>query len=420
MRAIRNLKAGERVVVTDDPVITLRWPTWTPHHEALKGSTLTVESVERNYVMLNTPRGSMGFSKRWLSRPVVDKSKKSTGRIPTKVKKSNLPKIGIHTILGQPKAKKHLGVAIKHNLPVLLVGDTGTGKTTIIKDIADGRKQTVLRFSITGETTVDEFVGKYVLEAGETKWQDGILLYAMKAGHWLVVDEVNVALPEILFVLHSLLDDDKQVLVTQHDGEIIKPHAEFRFFGTMNPVDEYAGTKDLNKAFKSRFGMILELKYPPAKIERQIVELKGETTPEMAALLVDIGLAIRKAKANDEVFFTCSTRDLIQTAKLVEPLGIDDALTVGIVNKGNGDEKKLREIIAKLVSGYEEAIAENITLNIEMAITLNKAKEQLIAQQKDIEKKIRAEILAELKAKKKGTTKKTTKKRLSLAEKLKL
>lgn len=312
-----------------------------------------------------------------------------------------------HTILGQQTAKKHLEVAIERNLPVLLVGDTGTGKTTIVKDLADKHRKRVLRFSITGETTVDEFVGKYVLENGATVWQDGILLYAMKAGHWLVVDEVNVALPEILFVLHSLLDDDRAVTVTQHEGELVKPDDRFRFFGTMNPVDEYAGTKDLNKAFKSRFGMILNIDYPAPKVERQVVEVKGRTTPEVASLLVDIGLQIRKAKKADEVFFTCSTRDLIQTAQLVEPLGVLDALKIGLVNKANGDTEKVEAIIKRTVADYESAIEQNIELNINQAIALHDAKQRLIEQKKVLEATIRAKVEKELKAKQRDTKTKT-------------
>jgi len=401
--AVRNIREGDRVIITDSPGYPQRYPHFNQARmsEYLGKEAIVTEVIRSitgsskwmTMVKLDIDEGRFSWATRWLNRPTGYKKRATRALIPTKPKTKT--EMGIYEILGQDKAKKHIKVAIERNLPVLLVGDTGTGKTTIVKDLAEQAGKKYLRFNLTGETTVDEFVGKYVLEAGETNWQDGVLLYAMKQGLWLIVDEVNVALPEILFVLHSLLDDEQAVLVSQHESEVVRPHQDFRFFGTMNPVDEYAGTKDLNKAFKSRFGMILQLDYPSPKIETQVVERKGNTTPEVASLLVDIGLAIRRAKARDEVFYTCSTRDLIQTAKLVEPLGLQDALTIGLVNKANGDTKAIQTIIKNLVADYETAIEQRVELNIEHAITIHQAKERLLEQ----ETKLKAQWQAELEAK---------------------
>ncbi len=110
-----------------------------------------------------------------------------------------LPKVVTpHTILGQATAMRQLKIAAKQNIAALLVGDTGTGKTTLVKDVADQVKAEYIRFNLTGETTVEEFVGKYTLEGGATKWQDGVLLTAMKKGQWLIVDEI-ISLAGVLF-----------------------------------------------------------------------------------------------------------------------------------------------------------------------------------------------------------------------------
>lgn len=304
-----------------------------------------------------------------------------------------LPKtMTAHTILGQDKIKKHLKVAIEANMPVLLVGDTGTGKTTIVKDLADKVQKTWVRFNLTGETTVEEFVGKYTLSNGETQWQDGVLLSAMKQGHWLIVDEVNVALPEILFVLHSLLDDERAVMVANHDGEVVKPHEQFRFFATMNPVDEYAGTKDLNKAFKSRFGMILNMDYPTPRFETAILESKGQVDGQLAAKLVDIAVTLRKAKKAGQIFYTCSTRDLLQVAALAKPLGIAEAIKVAIVSKANGDGRAVIDLIKRIDQAYaqvEAVTGENLNIEIlesKMAEFQVKSQE-LEARAKDLDRK---------------------------------
>lgn len=264
------------------------------------------------------------------------------------------------SILGQEKNLQHLEFGIKQNLNILLTGETGTGKTSMIRELAQITGNQVVRFTLTGETTVDEFVGKYELENKNTIWKDGVLIRALKEGHWLVVDEINAALPEILFVLHSLLDDDRYVMVSNHDGEIVRPHSNFRFFATMNPMEEYAGTKELNKAFASRFDMVLRVDYPDAQSEINILAQKTGVPPQEAELMVGIAQQLRKLKAEHKLFYTCSTRDLLQWAKLLQAgMELHDAFTCALVHKSGTDAQSVVEVakehlkgVAKLMEKY--------------------------------------------------------------------
>lgn len=290
--------------------------------------------------------------------------------------------MGENDIIGQDHNKKILKVAIADDLPTLIIGETGTGKTTIIREQAIHEGRDIIRFSITGETTVDEFVGKYELEAGKTVWRDGVLLDAMRNGKWLVADEVNAALPEILFVLHSLLDDDKQVTVTQHGGEVVKPHENFRFFATMNPTDEYAGTKELNKAFQSRFNVVLKMHYPSPTIESKIVAGKSGASMDDATKMADVAAALRKAKENDKIFYTCSTRDLIHWGGLIKHLNPQDAFIVSILNKCNGDEDEVKKIFEHVIGAYLKLEKRDHTLTVDW---LEKAKAKFDQEKKDFE-----------------------------------
>lgn len=258
------------------------------------------------------------------------------------------------SILGQEKNIRFIDVAVKKSMPVLLIGETGSGKTTMVKEQAHKNKRKVLRFNLTGETTVDEFIGKYILEEKKTVWQDGILLTAMKEGHWLVVDEVNVALPEILFVLHSLLDDDRAVTVTSHESEVVTPHEDFRFFATMNPVEEYSGTKDLNKAFLSRFPMILHVDYPDQATEIKVLRQETEIGEKEATMISEVAVLLRRSKKANEIFYTCSTRDLIQWALLTPEIGLGSAFEVTIASKAKADEKRIVEIVNKVMEVAEK------------------------------------------------------------------
>lgn len=296
-------------------------------------------------------------------------------------------------IVGQDKVKKHLEVAVLKNMPVLLVGDTGTGKTSVVREMAMQRKQKWMRFNLTGETTVDDFVGKYTLKNGNTDWLNGILIQAMLGGYWLILDEINVALPEILFVLHSLLDDDKMIVLTQKDGSELRPHKDFRFFATMNPVDEYAGTKDLNKAFKSRFNMIINMHYPEMETEVQIVQQKCKIKEMEARKIVDFGQWARKAKKDDEIFYTCSTRDLIQWGNLLDCLTMQEAFDVAVLNKANGDRDKMIEFYKTLMKEYKTLEKSKIELSVDgfnkEIATINADKAELAEERKEFNTEIK-------------------------------
>lgn len=330
------------------------------------------------------------------TRVVVPRKKKAE---PVVVPKGT---IGKDEIIGQDINKSILKVGIDKDLPVLLIGDTGTGKTSIIREQAGVYGKDVARFSITGETTVDEFVGKYELENGKTVWKDGILLDAMKNGKWLVCDEVNVALPEILFVLHSLLDDDHFVTVTNHNHEVVKPHKDFRFFATMNPPEEYAGTKELNKAFQSRFAIILTLHYPPAKVEAKIVSDKTGVKLEDATKMADVAVALRKAKKDEKIFYTCSTRDLLHWGGLCDVLDPGEAFRVSILNKAGTESETVYDIYSHIIKRYITLEQPNVELTVDWfeneAKKIVEDRKAFEAQKEQTRKDITKEIIAKLTA----------------------
>ncbi len=180
-------------------------------------------------------------------------------------------------IVGYEDILEDIKYAVEKNLPTLLIGETGIGKTSLIRYVAQQNKKEYRRLNLNGQTTIDEFVGKTLLNKDGTFWQDGVLTDAMKKGHWLILDDFNAALPEILFVLHSLLDDDQYIVLSEKNGEIVRPHKDFRIFASMNPSGRYTGTKELNKAFLSRFPMILAIDFPQPDTEVAIIQAYAKT-----------------------------------------------------------------------------------------------------------------------------------------------
>ena len=84
------------------------------------------------------------------------------------------------------------------------------------------------------------------------KWQEGVLVSALRNGWWLVLDELNLAPSEVLEALNRLLDHNRELFIPETQ-EIVKPHPNFRLFATQNPPGMYGGRKILSRAFRNRF-----------------------------------------------------------------------------------------------------------------------------------------------------------------------
>ncbi|MCK4686565.1 MAG: AAA family ATPase [Candidatus Lokiarchaeota archaeon] len=244
---------------------------------------------------------------------------------------------------------------IEKNYPVLLTGPTGCGKTSMVKYLAHKTNNAYRRIQLNGSTGVDNFVGRWLINSKGTYWQDGILTEAWRKGEFLLLDELNAALPEILFVLHSIMDGDKALILDEKDGEVVKAHPDFRLFSAINPSEDYVGTKELNKALIDRFPIVLKIKYPELKKEMAIItahtKLKDETkqttedngihSKSILYRMVEMANVLRDKSGNSELGFSCSTRQLIYWGSLIADYGVKKAAEITIVNKADDEDGKV-------------------------------------------------------------------------------
>lgn len=214
------------------------------------------------------------------------------------------------------KTVEQVAIAIAHRMPVLLIGETGTGKTSLVRHLAFKTKNAFVRVNHNGGTTIEDIAGRWIIDkSGETVWMDGILIEAMKKGYWFLADEINAASAEVNFIYHSLLDDDARVLLAEKGNEVVVPHPNFRFFGAMNPPAEYAGTKELNKALMSRF-MVVNVDFPAPKTEQKILMDRTGVDATVAERMVRFAGEIRVNHVKEQIRFVLSTRDLIMWGML--------------------------------------------------------------------------------------------------------
>lgn len=212
-----------------------------------------------------------------------------------------------------------IGYSLANNVPCLLIGETGTGKTSLVRYACQQLNAPYRRINLNGGTTCDELIGKTLIKDGTTYFHEGVLIEAMRNGYVLVLDEINCALPEVLFVLQSLLDDDRMVVIDNETNEIVRPHKNFRIFATMNPSENYAGVRELNRALLSRFGLVVEVNYASKDTEVSIIadRVGDKRVIEWAKALVNIADTTRQQYKKQELDFVLSTRDIIATCTLL-------------------------------------------------------------------------------------------------------
>ena len=152
------------------------------------------------------------------------------------------------------------------NKAILLEGSPGVGKTTLIEALAKVAGHQLVRINLSDQTDMMDLLGTDLpvdssADAGggggggggaHFAWCDGVLLAALKAGHWVLLDELNLAPQAVLEGLNAMLDHRAEVYLPEL-GQSFPCPPSFRIFAAQNPVQQGGGRKGLPKSFLSRF-----------------------------------------------------------------------------------------------------------------------------------------------------------------------
>ncbi len=224
----------------------------------------------------------------------------------------------------------------------LLEGETAVSKTSAIEYLAKVSGNEVVRLNLNGQSDTSDLIGKFVpndegaqysseqlisgrdsfsqdsqsiidrikeegrgltrveidkiaanenLAKSEWRWQHGLVIKAMIEGRWLILDEMNLAEPQILERLNSLLENPRSMTLAENGGLVVKElseeekeqyekgqlsgvaplHPNFRIFGTMNPA-EYQGRSVMSPAYKNRWPVYHNVENPTARDYEQMLQ----------------------------------------------------------------------------------------------------------------------------------------------------
>jgi len=171
--------------------------------------------------------------------------------------------------------------------PILLQGPTSSGKTSMVEHLAKVSGHHFIRINNHEHTDLQEYLGLYTSdESGKLTYKEGILVRALREGHWIVLDELNLAPTDVLEALNRLLDDNRELFVPETQ-EIVKPHSNFMLFATQNPAGGYGGRKRLSRAFRNRFLEIHFEDIPEDELEVILTE-RTKIAPSFCKAIVSV------------------------------------------------------------------------------------------------------------------------------------
>ena len=231
--------------------------------------------------------------------------------------------------------------AFENQLPILLKGPTGCGKTRFIEYMSWYLKRPMITVACHDDLTASDLVGRYLVKGGETVWVDGPLTRAARNGCICYLDEIVEARKDTSVVIHPLCDD-RRLLPIEKLGEAIQAPEGFCLAISYNPGYQSV-LKDLKQSTRQRF-VALEFDYLDEDKESLIIQKESGVGEDIAAQLVKFGRMTRNLKGSglDE---GASTRLLVNAAKLISSdvdavVATDSAVALALTD----DEEMLKAV----------------------------------------------------------------------------
>ncbi len=207
---------------------------------------------------------------------------------------------------------------------ILVHGHTGTGKTSLVEQVAARLNFNVCKINFDGGIGRDDLVGTHVVRGGEVVFQYGVLPRAYRdyEGCFVLFDEWDAISDECAFVLQRPLQkDDGRLLILENGGEVLSLPAGHHIVATANTAGQgdesglyTTGTRVQNYAQLNRFGTTIKLGYLSTAEEAQMLLKRfspaGFKKVE-ADLFVRVIAKVREAFAAGTLSSPLSSRDLI-------------------------------------------------------------------------------------------------------------
>lgn len=260
--------------------------------------------------------------------------------------------------------------AVMTNQRCYLHGHTGTGKTTLIEQVAARLNWPFMRVNFDSEITRMDLIGRDVLanEGGVTtsKFVDGILPQMMSGPYIGCLDEIDFVRPDIAYVLQRAAEGNG-LMLTEDGGRMVKPHKLFRMFATGNTVgqgDEYGmyqGARPQSMAFLDRFTVWVKVDYlKPADRKKLIKSRLPKLTDVHAEKLNNYITEHLTAFTQSKVMQPISPRGFLSLGQAMtaymsfipdEKKAVEEAIATTILDRASVNDRAVLKAISQRVWG---------------------------------------------------------------------
>ena len=231
--------------------------------------------------------------------------------------------------------------AARRGLPVLLKGPTGCGKTRFVQAMAHELGRDLITVAGHEDMTSADLVGRFLLQGGETVWADGPLTRAVRTGAICYLDEIVEARQDTTVVIHPLADHRRELSLDRL-GTTLQAAPGFQLVISYNPGYQSV-LKNIKESTRQRF-VSIELDFPPADIETEVIAHEAGIDTTTASALVTLGNAIRGLEGSP-LREAASTRLLILAGILVaEGLPLRKAARSAVVRTLSDDAEVIRAL----------------------------------------------------------------------------
>lgn len=152
---------------------------------------------------------------------------------------------------------------------IYMWGPPGCGKTYAAYHV--GVRAGLYALTLTEDTPAAEIRGHYLPVGDGMTWHNGPATQAMLEGARLVINELTHGSPDVLSIMHPLLENPDTARLTLPSGETVRPAPGFQLIATDNLPPE-----ELPPAIRDRFDSIVHVREPhPAALAQLDERLRG-------------------------------------------------------------------------------------------------------------------------------------------------